>query len=116
MNVEFEPFLSLPWLIGILVPLALLILATIALRMRGGLIRLAAAAALALALFNPVIINEEREPLKSVVAVAVERSQSYELGDRSSAPAAALKAAQDQLSAIAQIETCGVGAGEHDDI
>ncbi len=86
MNVEFEPFLSLPWLIGILVPLALLILATIALRMRGGLIRLAAAAALALALFNPVIINEEREPLKSVVAVVVDRSQS-----RSWANAAAIR-------------------------
>ena len=67
MNIEFEPFLSTPWLIAILVPLVLLVLATIALRMRGGLIRFLAAAALALALFNPVIINEEREPLKSVV-------------------------------------------------
>ncbi|MBO1023367.1 hypothetical protein IPU75_01410 [Ochrobactrum sp. SD129] len=115
MNVEFEPFLSLPWLIGILVPLALLILATIALRMRGGLIRLAAAAALALALFNPVIINEEREPLKSVVAVVVDRSQSQELGERSSDTDAALKAVQDQLSAMPQFETRVVEAGKPDD-
>lgn len=29
MNIEFEPFLSTPWLIAILVPLALLVLVTV---------------------------------------------------------------------------------------
>lgn len=112
MNIEFEPFLSTPWLIAVLVPLALLVLATIALRMRGGLIRLLAAAALALALFNPVIINEEREPLKSVVSVVVDRSQSQELGSRRADTDAALKAVQDQLAAMPQFETRVVEAGK----
>lgn len=118
MNIEFEPFLSLPWLIGILVPLALLVLVTIALRMRGGLIRLLATAALALALFNPVIISEEREPLKSVVAIVVDRSQSQELGNRRADTDAALKAVQDQLATMQQFETRVVEAaqpGENED-
>lgn len=118
MNIDFEPFLSLPWLVGILVPLALLVLATIAFRMRGGLIRLLAAAALALALFNPVIISEEREPLKSVVALVVDRSQSQQLGNRRADTDAALKAVQDQLATMPQFETRVVEAaqpGENED-
>lgn len=118
MNIDFEPFLSLPWLIGILVPLALLILATIVFRMRGGFIRLLAAAALALALLNPVIISEEREPLKSVVALVVDRSQSQELGNRRADTDAALKAVQDQLATMPQFETRVVEAaqpGENED-
>ncbi|OYR13806.1 hypothetical protein [Brucella grignonensis] len=112
MNIEFEPFLSLPWLIGILVPLALLVLATIVLRMRGGLIRLLATAALALALLNPVIISEEREPLKSVVALVVDRSQSQELGNRRTDTDAALKVVQDQLATMPQFETRVVEAAQ----
>ncbi|MGO1161824.1 hypothetical protein [Brucella pseudogrignonensis] len=118
MNIEFEPFLSLPWLIGILVPLALLVLITIFLRMRGGLIRGLAAIALALALLNPVIVSEEREPLKSVVAVVVDRSQSQQLGERRADTDTALKAIQDQLAALPQFETRVVEAaepGENDD-
>jgi len=118
MNIDFEPFLSLPWLIGILVPLAMLILATIVFRMRGGFIRLLAAAALALALLNPLIISEERESLKSVVALVVDRSQSQELGNRRADTDAALKAVQDQLATMPQFETRVVEAaqpGENED-
>ncbi len=112
MNIEFEPLLTPAWLIAILIPLALLVLATIALRMRGGLIRLLAATALTLAIFNPVILNEEREPLKSVVAVVVDRSQSQELGTRRADTDATLEAVQHQLATIPQFETRVVEAGK----
>lgn len=118
MNVELEPFLSLPWLIGILAPLALLVLITIFLRMRGGIIRGLAAIALALALLNPVIVSEEREPLKSVVALVVDRSQSQQLGERRADTDTSLKAVQDQLATMPQFETRVVEAaepGENDD-
>src|SRR5690606_8072545 len=105
MNIEFEPFLPLSWLIAILAPLAILILATIALRMRGGIIRLLAAAVLTLALMNPVVVHEEREPLKSVVALIVDRSQSQDLGNRRSDTDTALKALQEQLATMPQFET-----------
>ncbi len=115
MNIDFEPFLSPAWLAAILVPLGLLVLATLALRMRGGLIRLAAAAAVALALFNPVIVKEEREPLKSVVAVVVDRSQSQKLGARTADTDAALKAVRERLAAMPQFETRVVEAGQPSD-
>ncbi|MCL7996774.1 hypothetical protein M8994_00780 [Brucella sp. 21LCYQ03] len=112
MNIEFEPFLSLPWLFGILAPLALLVLITIFLRMRGGLIRGLAAIALALALLNPVIVSEEREPLKSVVALVVDRSQSQQLGERRADTDTAVKAVQDQLASMPQFEMRVVEAAE----
>lgn len=118
MSIEFEPFLPLFWLLGILAPLALLVLATIILRMRGGLLRMLAAIALALALFNPVIISEEREPLKSVVALVVDRSQSQQLGTRQADTDQALKAVQNQLATMPQFETRIVEAaqpGENED-
>lgn len=118
MNIEFEPFLPLSWLIAILAPLAILILATIALRMRGGIIRLLAAAVLTLALMNPVVVHEEREPLKSVVALIVDRSQSQDLGNRRTDTDTALKALQEQLATMPQFETRIVEAGhpnENDD-
>lgn len=118
MSIEFEPFIPLFWLVGILAPLALLVLATIILRMRGGLLRMLAAIALALALFNPVIISEEREPLKSVVALVVDRSQSQQLGTRQADTDQALKAVQDQLATMPQFETRIVEAaqpGENED-
>ncbi|MBV2144039.1 hypothetical protein KUG47_11100 [Falsochrobactrum sp. TDYN1] len=112
MNIEFDPFLSLSWLIVILAPLAILVVASIALQMRGGIMRLLGAAALALALLNPVIINEEREPLKSVVALVVDRSQSQQLGNRRADTDAALKAVQDKLATMPQFETRIVESGQ----
>ncbi|PWL17105.1 hypothetical protein DKP76_13830 [Falsochrobactrum shanghaiense] len=112
MNIEFEPFLPLPWLIAILAPLAILVAASVVLQMRGAVLRLLAAFALALALFNPVFIHEERQPLKSVVALVADRSQSQELGNRRADTDVALKALQDQLAAMPQFETRIIETGQ----
>ena len=95
MNITFEPLLPLPWLLAILIPLGILVVATILLRLRGGLIRALAALFLALACFNPVLVNEQREPLTSIVAIVVDRSQSQTLGDRRADTDQALKAVQE---------------------
>lgn len=105
MNITFEPLLPLPWLLAILIPLGILVLLTLLLRMRGGFIRALAAACLGLACFNPVIINELREPLKSVVAVVVDRSQSQTIGERTADSDTALKAVQEKLADLPQFET-----------
>lgn len=104
MSLDFQPLFSLPWLGVILAPLALLVLAGLFFRQRGGFIRLLALAALALALVNPVLIDEEREPLKSVVAVVVDRSQSQDLGNRQADTDAALKKVQDELGKLPQFD------------
>src|SRR5690242_20786774 len=79
-SLAFEPLLSWAWLAVILVPIALLALAGLFFRQRGAWLRLAALVALAAALINPVLLDEEREPLKSVVALVVDRSQSQDIG------------------------------------
>ncbi len=115
MSVALEPFFSPVWLAALLAPLALLTLVTLALRLRGGVLRLLAALALGLALFNPVLISEKRAPLKSVVAVVVDRSQSQELGGRRADADAALKQIKDRLAALPQFETRVIEAGAPSD-
>lgn len=110
-TVTFEPLLSLTWLAAILIPLALLVLAGLFLRARGGLLRLLAVGALALALFNPVLLDEEREPLQSVVALIVDRSQSQDIGDRMDQADEALEALRSRLERYPQFEVRTVEAG-----
>jgi hypothetical protein len=111
-SVGFEPLLSWPWLAAIVIPLGLLALAGVAFAQRGSWVRLAAFAALALALVNPVLLDEEREPLKSVVAVVVDRSQSQDIGNRTAETDAALAELQARLGRFNQFEVRVVETGK----
>ena len=82
LSIAFEPLLSWPLLAAVLAPIALLALVGLWLRQRGAIFRFAALLALVAALVNPVLLDEEREPLKSVVALIVDRSQSQDIGQR----------------------------------
>ncbi|WP_336069678.1 hypothetical protein [Nitratireductor rhodophyticola] len=84
-SLSFEPFFPWPVLAALLIPVALLTGAGLWTRQRGAWLRLAALAALGAALANPVLLDEEREPLKSVVAVVVDESQSQTTIDGRSA-------------------------------
>jgi hypothetical protein len=110
-SVAFEPLLSTPWLVGVLVPAALLVLAGVAMRQRGALLRVAALAALALALVNPVLLDEEREPLKSVVALIADRSQSQDIGDRANTTDRAIEALRERLARFENFEVREIEAG-----
>jgi hypothetical protein len=111
-SVTFEPLLSWPWLTAVLIPVALLALAGLWFRQRGALFRLAALAALAAALFNPVFLNEEREPLKSVVALIVDRSQSQDIGDRTAETDQAVEGLQERLARFRQFDVRVIEAGK----
>ena len=111
-SIGFEPLLSWPWLAAIIVPLALLALAGVLLAQRGSLVRMAAFAALALALVNPVLLDEEREPLKSVVAIVVDRSQSQDIGNRTAETDAALEALQERFARFNQFDVRVVETGK----
>ena len=80
-------------------------------RQRGAIFRFAALAALAAALLNPVLLDEEREPLKSVVALVVDRSQSQDIGDRQAETSAALAGLQERLARFKQFDVRVVEAG-----
>ncbi|MGH7004232.1 MAG: hypothetical protein ACREIP_09820, partial [Alphaproteobacteria bacterium] len=91
LSLDFQPLVSNTLLALLLLPLLALTLTGVFFRQRGALIRLLAVAALAMALFNPIVVNEEREPLKSVVAVVADRSQSQKIGKRTADTDAALE-------------------------
>lgn len=110
--LSFEPLLSPLWTTVALLPVALLVLAGLLLKRPGSLLRLAAFAALALALINPVLLDEQREPLKSVVALVVDRSQSQTIDGRSEQTSAAAAAIRKNLSRFPQFELREVEAGQ----
>ena len=55
-------------------------------------------ALLLLALANPVVMREEREPLSTVVAVVVDRSQSQQNAERTAMTDQALEQVKDNLA------------------
>ncbi|RUX96335.1 hypothetical protein [Mesorhizobium sp. M7D.F.Ca.US.004.01.2.1] len=111
-SISFEPLISWPLLALALVPLALLALVGLWFRQRGSVFRFIALLALAAALFNPVFLNEEREPLKSVVALIVDRSQSQDIGDRTKQTDEALAGLQQRLGRFKQFDVRVVEAGK----
>ena len=110
-SVAFEPLLSWPWIAAVLVPIALIVIAGVVLRQRGAWFRLAALAALAAALLNPVLLAEERAPLKSVVALVVDASQSQDIGARNPQTEAAVAGLKERLARFRQFEVRVVEAG-----
>lgn len=81
-SIAFDPFL--PWPV-IWIALALAVLLSgiiIALRTRGSILRALAFLALAIALANPVISQEDRTALPTSVAIIVDESQSQRLDGR----------------------------------
>ncbi|WP_185983534.1 hypothetical protein [Aureimonas mangrovi] len=91
----FFPYLAIGVIAGAAALIAILLLAA---RIRGALLRTLALAALVLALLNPVALREERDPLRSVVAVVADRSQSQTIGDRAAQTDAALAALQAEFA------------------
>ena len=110
-SLVFSPLLPWPWLIGFAVVALVLLIPGIWRRMRGAWLRLAAAAALLVALSNPVLLNEQREPLSTVVAMVVDHSASQNLDDRDKMTAAAADELAKRLAAFHNIEVRRIDAG-----
>jgi hypothetical protein len=99
-GIEFAPLL--PWpLIAALAGAALLfsILGAVA-RARGWSWRFLAAAILTLALLNPALVEEQREPLKDIGIVVLDESPSQQIGDRLATQEKAFKAIMAQADAF----------------
>lgn len=110
VRLSFEPFLGWPlfWAIAGLTGLAWL--AYLTLRGRAWLTRAFGLVLLSAALLNPSLVHEEREPLPSVAAVILDRSESMQFGDRTKAAEAAYAAltallAEDKTLEVRTLET-----------
>ncbi|MGA2892102.1 MAG: hypothetical protein ABSE22_04485 [Xanthobacteraceae bacterium] len=114
LGVAFSPLIGahLLWAaIGLAFILALLLFAS---RSRGAFIRTLALALIVLALANPSLTREDRDPLSSIAVVVVDKSPSQNFGDRTQQTEAARAAVVERLSKIPGLEVRVVEAGQAD--
>ncbi|WP_421857526.1 hypothetical protein [Oricola sp.] len=104
LSLEFAPLVAWPLLVLFCVPAALLIAYAVYAQARGAALRAAAAAALAFAVANPVVNEEERAPLSTTVALIVDRSQSQKLDDRPNVTDTALDTLRRRLERYPQFD------------
>lgn len=116
-SLSFDPLVPLWVLLATAVAVALITLVTGFMNLRGWALRAATMTLVALALANPAIEREDREPLSSVVALVVDRSQSQALADRPSVTDQTVKDLQEKLAAlpgfdVRLLEARNSGSGE----
>ncbi len=113
-DIAFAPLL--PW--AALLPLALLalLIASYGLyrRARGSWWRLAALATIILALANPSLVTEKREPIKDVAVIIIDQSPSQKIGQRMERTEKAAAAVQEKLARLPDLEVRVVRAGGGD--
>ncbi|WP_018387170.1 membrane protein [Ancylobacter sp. FA202] len=120
LGLAFDPLIPLPWLIAAAVIASAVALLVIVSRTRGSLLRALAITLAVLALANPSLTREEREPLSTVVAVVVDQSASQDFGERTQMTQAARAELDTRLARLkeqgAEIRfiDAGGGAGEVD--
>ena len=103
-SLAFEPFLSWTSSLALIGVAFLVVVVAVVLRKRGAILRALALAVLALALLNPVMVEEQREPLTSIVGVVVDKSQSQNFGNRTKDSEEALEALKQEFSKHPEFE------------
>jgi len=115
MNLSFAPFIPQSLLMAFTVLAVLLVGWSLFSGQRGAAIRALALAGLLLALANPVANFEDREAVKSIVALVVDKSPSQSLGDRAERSQATLQKLQATLGRFGAFETRIIEAGTDPD-
>jgi hypothetical protein len=113
-GISFAPLVPeyVLWaVIGVAAVVAILLFAV---RARGAWVRVLAIALFLLAIANPSITREDRDPLTSVAVVVIDKSASQEFGDRSKQTEAARAALSERLGRIPNLEVRFVEAGQSD--
>ncbi|MBB4301216.1 hypothetical protein GGD81_000231 [Rhodobium orientis] len=113
-SIDTAPLLPLPLILAAAAVALVLMAVAFWRRQRGAPLRAAALVLLILALLDPSIQRENREPLTSVAAIVVDRSESQALSGRTEATDAALAALTERLSHLRNVETRIVEAGRDD--
>ena len=111
MSIEFSPLIPLLYIALLAAASALLAVLGLWQRVRGAILRTLALGALCLALLNPVVLQMERQPLDSVVAVVVDRSQSQSEPGRTAMSDAALARLKVQLDRLPRLDVRVIEVG-----
>lgn len=111
-SLAFAP-LAPPWAFAVLALLAIAVFAGfVALRRRGGALRLALGGALLIALANPSLVEERREPLRDVAVVVVDHSPSQNLANRRAQTEAATQGLLTALKKFDHLDVRLIDAGD----
>ena len=103
-NFTIAPQLPLWLIVTVALVSGLLVLFGMIRQIKGAWIRAVAWAIVMLAMLNPSLLREEREPLKSVVAVVVDKSASQKLDERGDQTDAILAQVRDNLAKLGEFE------------
>jgi hypothetical protein len=114
LGVAFAPLVADPVLWAAVAAAVILALLLFVSRSRGATIRALALGLVVLALANPSLTREDRDPLSSVAVVVVDKSPSQNFGDRTQQTEAARAAVVERLSHIPGLDVRVVEAGQSD--
>ena len=103
-SMALSPLIPLPFLVVLALAALLAAGAAIVLAGRTAILRALALVALTVALADPSFVKEDREPVKDVVAVVIDRSASNRLADRSQQTDKARAEIERQLRALPGFE------------
>ncbi|GJE62314.1 hypothetical protein [Methylobacterium trifolii] len=104
LSLSFTPLLPWPVLAGLGVLVLLFIVLAFLARGRTAALRALVLALVLAALANPALVREDREPVKDVAAVIVDRSGSQALGDRPAVTDRVRAELQRRFGALTNIE------------
>src|SRR6202043_457926 len=114
LGIAFAPLVAEPVLWAAVAAAVILALLLFVSRSRGATIRALALGLVVLALANPSLTREDRDPLSSVAVVVVDKSPSQSFGGRTQQPEAARAAVGERLGHIAGLDVRVVEAGQSD--
>ncbi len=114
--ISFQPLLPVNLILILAIIALIIILVGLCLRKRGSVLRLLALAALVLALANPVMVEEQREPIKSIVGIVVDRSPSQNYGTRTRDTDDALNALKEEFKKHPEYEPRFIEAASQSDM
>ncbi len=112
LTVAFAPLVPV-WVLAGLGTVAILV-AVLAFVSRGGvaILRALALGLVLLGLADPSLVQEERDPVRSVVAVVIDRSTSQSLGDRAEMTGRVRTELERRFGALPDLDTRFVDAGD----
>lgn len=103
-RLSFDPLLAWPWFWALLALSTVVFAVYAGLRGRAWFSRMLGLLIIFAALSNPSIVREEREPLPSVAALILDRSDSMDFGDRAEIAQAAFDQLRETLDTDAAID------------
>jgi hypothetical protein len=114
LGVAFAPLVATQVLWAAMAAVLILSLLLFVSRSRGAVVRALALALIVLALANPSLTREDRDPLSSVAVVVVDKSPSQNFGDRARQTEEARAAIVGRLSRIPGLDVRVIEAGQSD--